>query len=238
MKYIDLTLPTPAENLALDELLLDWCDDGLSDELLRIYEARSRFVVLGYANKAAEEVNLEACRADGIPIFRRSSGGGTVLQGPGCLSYTLILKIMESGPFQSISGTNAYILQRHQTALAAALKTSLRIQGHSDLVLGNLKFSGNAQRRKKNFLMFHGTFLLNFDISQVETYLRMPSKQPDYRADRPHAQFLTNIPLSPAETKIALRQAWKANEIDVHLPLAKLPDLVQKYASDAWNLKF
>ena len=83
MKFLDLTLPTAAENLAMDEALLDGCEAGRGGETLVFWEPREPFVVVGYANHLAREVNVEACRARGIPIFRRCSGGGTVLQMPG-----------------------------------------------------------------------------------------------------------------------------------------------------------
>ncbi|MEI9961800.1 MAG: hypothetical protein WDM76_11895 [Limisphaerales bacterium] len=68
-------------------------------------------------------------------------------------------------------------------------KTS--VSGHTDLALHGLKFSGNSQRRKKNFLLFHGTFLLNFDLALVGELLRMPSLQPNYRQSRSHDEFIT-----------------------------------------------
>ena len=81
LRHLDLTLPTPAENLACDEALLDWCDGGASAEgILRLWEAREPFIVLGYANHAAAAADLDACRAHGIPVLRRCSGGGAVLQ--------------------------------------------------------------------------------------------------------------------------------------------------------------
>ena len=41
--------------------------------------------------RAEIDVNFIHAQKDNIPVLRRSSGGGTVLQGPGCLNYTLIL---------------------------------------------------------------------------------------------------------------------------------------------------
>src|SRR5271156_784636 len=81
MKHLDLTLPSPAENLACDEALLDACEENGGEEVLRFWEAREKIVAVGYANKIATEVNVENCRAKKIPILRRCSGGGTVLQG-------------------------------------------------------------------------------------------------------------------------------------------------------------
>src|ERR1019366_4870445 len=94
---LDLTLPTPAENLACDEALLDACEAGRHPPVLRFWESPEHFVVVGYSNPVATEVNVEACQAAGVPILRRCTGGGTVVQGPGCLNYALILPIEMEG---------------------------------------------------------------------------------------------------------------------------------------------
>src|SRR5215469_16319111 len=213
MKSLDLTFASPAENLACDEALLDHFEERGGDGVLRFWEPPNHFVVVGYANEVARAVQVAACEADGIPILRRCSGGGTVLQGPGCLNYSLVAPIMEDGPLCSISSANRFIMERNRKALESTLKaqnSQLEVAGHTDLVVGQLKISGNAQRRKKHFLLFHGTFLLNFNISLVQKYLRMPSKQPDYRRDRSHEDFLMNLNLPALKVKEALCDAWGA----------------------------
>src|SRR4051794_8509460 len=92
MDWLDLTLPTLAENLALDEALLLEAESGQGGEVLRVWEWPTYAVVLGAAGKVADDVDTTACAADGIPLGRRSSGGGTVLLGPGCLLYALVLR--------------------------------------------------------------------------------------------------------------------------------------------------
>ena len=158
MKVLDLTLPSPAENLACDEALLDAAEAGKGDEVLRFWESQEYFVVVGYANKVATEVNVAACEQRGIPILRRCSGGGTVVQGPGCLNYSLILQITSDGPTRNISTANQFIMERNHSALAR-LTSNLQVRGHPDLAIGGLKFSGNSQRRRQHFLLFHGSFL-------------------------------------------------------------------------------
>ena len=239
MKYIDLTLPTPQENLACDEALLDWCEEGHAPEILRFWEPREPFVVVGYANKIATEVSRPACRAHNVPVLRRCSGGGTVLQGPGCLNYTLILKMQETGPLQSITETNRFILQRHRDALTVLTGEAIEIHGSVDLTIAKRKFSGNAQRRKRRCLLFHGTFLLQFDIPLVEKFLAMPLNQPGYRQNRPHTDFLINLSVTPDSVKSALQEAWGASEPLEKVPFEKIASLVQqKYLTDEWNFKF
>jgi lipoate---protein ligase len=165
MKLCDFTLGTPEENLACDEVLLDLCEAGECDELLRLWELPRYFVVLGYGNKAATEVNLPFCRKFTIPVLRRCTGGGAVLQGPGVLNYSLILRIADGGPFHSIPATNRFILERHRDVLAPLLLAPVEWRGQSDLAIGGLKFAGNAQRRHRRCLLFHGSFLLHLEDS-------------------------------------------------------------------------
>ena len=225
MKFLDLTLPTPAENLACDEALLDLCEENGGEGILRFWEAREHFLVLGYSNKARTEAHLDRARQDGVPVLRRCTGGGAVLQGPGCLNYSLILPITAQ-----VSETNASIMQRHAKAIGG------EVRGHSDLTIGDLKFSGNAQRRKRRYLLFHGSFLLNLDIERIERLLPMPSREPDYRHHRAHREFLTNVDF---EIRNALRKAWQATQPFTDLALDKIVALAsQQYSADDWTFKF
>jgi len=240
MRYCDLTLSTPAENLACDEALLQLAEeDGTAGGILRVWEPMQYFVVVGYANRVTAEVNLPFCQANTIPVLRRCTGGGTVLQGPGCLNYSLVLRISDSGPLESIAATNDFILKRHQAALSELLQAPVELQGHTDLAIGGLKVSGNSQRRKRYFLLFHGTFLLHLDISLVEKALPMPSKEPGYRLNRSHFDFLLNIKVPASRVKQALVKCWGANELLSGIPLEGISVLARdKYAREDWNLRF
>lgn len=236
-------LPSTAENLAADEALLDWCEIGDGVENLRFWEPREIFVVVGYANKIAREVNTLACENSGIPIFRRCSGGGAVVQMPGGLNYSLILRITEDGPLHSITSANSFIMEKNRAALSALvprLKTGeISVQGHTDLCLGNLKFAGNSQRRRKNHLLFHGTILLDCDLKRISQLLQMPSMEPDYRARRAHEEFVTNLKMPAAEVKAALAKAWNAQPPLPDPPLEAIARLArEKYATPEWNYKF
>jgi lipoate-protein ligase A len=238
MKYLDRTLDTAQENLACDEALLDGCEEGCPDEILRFWEPRQHFVVLGYSNKVSAEVNLDSCRKLRIPVLRRCSGGGTVLQGPGCLNYALVLRIRERSATANITEANAFIMNRNCNALNELLGGQVLIQGHTDLTLQGVKFSGNSQRRRRRFLLFHGSFLLGLDLALVEQALRLPSKQPSYRRNRSHKDFLTNLPVKADAVKGAMKRAWGANDLLEQIPEERIDRLVhEKYAREEWNLK-
>jgi lipoate---protein ligase len=250
MKLLDLTLASPADNLACDEALLNRGDAG-GEEVLRFWEPREYFVVVGYANRVEMEVNVAACKANNVPIFRRCSGGGTVLQGPGCLNYALILQMASQPSLENISSTNQFIMERNRAAVESAVRsqkpdTSIAVNGHTDLTLVTgkpspvnlLKLSGNSQRRQRHALLFHGTFLLNLDLPFVSKFLRMPSKQPGYRHNRNHVDFLVNLNLSATRLKNALAGAWNATEELCDFSDEETRRLAAtKYSTSKWNSK-
>ncbi len=235
LHLLDLTLPTPAENLACDEALLDACE-AHGGEVLRFWEAPVFFVVVGYGNKVTREVNVPICEADGIPIHRRCSGGGTVLQGPGCLNYTLVLDVATNPALASVTGTNRFVMRRNADALSALLHEPVERCGDTDLVWRGRKFSGNAQRRRRTHLLFHGTVLLGFNLARVEKYLLLPSHQPEYRQARSHREFIANLPLTAEAVKRALQEAWQANAKAAAWPEDETCRLVRERHSLAeWN---
>ncbi|MCU0771589.1 MAG: lipoate--protein ligase family protein [Verrucomicrobia bacterium] len=235
---LDLTLPSPAENLALDEALLLEAEGSQGPEVLRFWMSSTPFVVIGLGAKAREEVNLESCCRRDIPVLRRCSGGGTVVQGPGCLSYSLVLRIPESGPLAGITATNRFIMNRHATALAAVLGRHVTVEGHTDLALDHLKVSGNAQRRMRRHLLFHGTFLLDFDLDLITELLPEPALQPAYRHRRSHHHFLRNLNLPEANLKQALRETWQTSGVFEPIPRQQVAGLVtERYGRPDWNFR-
>lgn len=246
MLRLDLKPAPPAEQLAADEALLDECEAGRGGETLRFWEPQEIFVVVGYANQVAAEVNVAVCERRGIPVHRRCSGGGTVVQMPGGLNYSLLLRITEAGPTRNISAANRFIMEKNRDAIATLFRAAppgarpeIAVRGHTDLCLGDLKFAGNSQRRRKHFLLFHGTLLLNCDLARIGELLLMPALQPDYRHGRTHEEFVTNLNRPAQEVKTALAQAWGVNEELTNLPGVEIQKLArEKYATHAWNFKF
>jgi lipoate---protein ligase len=239
VKYLERTWPTPAENLACDEALLLACEESGEEEVVRFWEPREHFAVLGYSGRTNAEVFLSRCRERRVPVLRRLSGGGAVLQGPGCLNYALVLKISKRPKLRDLTATNAFVMERLKQALAPVVESPLAVRGFTDLTLGARKISGNAQYRKRRCVLFHGTFLLRFDISLIEKLLPVPAKQPAYRHNRAHDNFLNNLNLPPDRIKEALKQAWSAVEELKNIPFEAIERLArERYSSDEWNFRF
>ena len=176
MQHLRLTMKTPAENLALDEALLDAAEAGpcdnddcagsggsSADSVLRLWEPDDYFVVLGRSSDPQREIDLRACRRDGVPVLRRSSGGAPIVAGPGCLMVAVVLGYKDHPALRAIDAAHRFVLGTMAAALNT-LKPGIVQAGISDLVIPanvlpadsaastnekRLKFSGNSLRCKQ-----------------------------------------------------------------------------------------
>jgi lipoate---protein ligase len=237
MILFDLTLETPAENVALDEALLEEAEARREPrECLRLWESLEPVVVLGRSSQAAIEVDLPACRRRNVAVLRRASGGAAIVAGPGCLMYALVLNYRSRPQLRSLDAAHRFVLESIVGALRPLVPEIAR-RGTSDLAIGDLKFSGNSVRCKRDTLLYHGTILYDFDLSLVDELLPMPPRQPDYRQGRPHRSFVTNLPVSRTAVREALVSGWQA-EAASDWPRQRTRELVERrYRLDDWNLQ-
>lgn len=240
MRLIDASFDEPALNLALDEVLLDAVESDTSPDTLRLWESPAAFVVLGTAQVLHDEVHEAHCQSDGVPILRRCSAGGCVLQGPGCLNYSLALNITRIPEVASLHESYRFILGRLVESFAAR-GVALTIEGISDLALDGRKVSGSAQRRRRKAILHHGTLLHRPNLDGMRRYLREPQVRPEYRNTRTHAEFITAIPMPPAALRESVRAAFSVDngpDSPSREELDRCHKLVrEKYGLSAWNYR-
>ena len=241
MRLLELTLPTPEQNLALDEALLDEAEETAERggeqpcEWLRLWEPGGPLVVVGRSSSVAAEVNAEFCRREGLPILRRSSGGAAIVSGPGCLMYAVVLDLELRPALRAIDAAHTFVLG----TLAAALRRhglAAEQCGISDLAIGGRKFSGNSMRVRRSHLLYHGTLLYNFPLPLIASCLALPPRQPDYRAGRPHEAFVMNLPIPAEPLRAIVKAAWPVNGEASEWPAQRVAELVDtKYSRPQWH---
>lgn len=203
----DISFSSAEENISYDEKLLDLAEEGLAGETLRFWESPDFFIVLGRISKPEFDVKQDAAACDGVKIIKRRSGGGTVLQGPGCLNYSLILSLEKRPELRGIKQSYEFITWKICGAFnSAGIKAEF--QPFSDMALFGRKFSGSAEWRRKKYILHHGTILYNFPIEMIEKYLKMPPDEPPYRQGRGHIEFLTNLKMPAADIKKVITKAF------------------------------
>lgn len=207
MRVFEHSFEAPGENLALDEVLLEDAEAGIGGECLRFWESPVPFVVLGLTQPVADHVLIDACARDGVSIQRRCTAGGCVLQGPGCLNFAFVLRTDREG-CGTIHSSYRSILGWIARALPSA-SGPIRMAGISDLAVGELKFSGNAQKRKRHYFLHHGTILYAFDPGICGIYLKEPEDRPEYRSGRRHEDFIANIGVERATILSSVSEVFR-----------------------------
>lgn len=236
LRSLTPTFATVEQALATEEAILTAVDAGESPATLLLWEWPSPAVIVGRSNVVSREANTDSCERDGVPIFRRCSGGGTVVLGNGCLCYALALPVTPHHRALGISAVTRAIMQQTASGFVAA-GYDVHVDGISDLVIGNRKFSGNSQRWQKHALLHHGTILYDFELAQIARYLQFPSRQPDYRVSRDHMDFVCNLPVTKSTAMEILATSWDANggsSTDKESAIA-MQLLRDRYHDPAWH---
>ena len=157
----DHTTSDIAWNIAADEALLIACEQDLlgHESALRIWRQRSWAVVMGASGRYMDEVYVDRCQQRGVPIARRSSGGGTVLLGPGtlCVSWVRPLADFKMAD-RGVRELQVSILQELADQFKA-VSPDLEVVASGDWSIHGRKCVGSAQRRLKTHAMVHFSLL-------------------------------------------------------------------------------
>jgi lipoate-protein ligase A len=164
--------------MAVDETLADACRRGLTGPTLRLYEWDRPAVSLGYFQSAERVVNLDRCRAAGVPVVRRTTGGRAVVHHRE-LTYSLVAPVPHPGFPPTIRGTYNVIARALSQGLGALglapevhVRESPRIRhgfgsplcfdatSRSEIRINGKKVIGSAQRRWNDAFLQHGSIIL------------------------------------------------------------------------------
>lgn len=162
------------ENMSIDEAVLIHAQEN-HQSTLRFYGWRPAAISIGYFQSLKEEVDLNECQKQHIDYIRRVTGGGAVFHETE-VTYSLIAPV--DGQFipQDIISSYKKICQ----GIIEGLKI-LGIESQfvplNDIIASGKKISGNAQTRKKNVLLQHGTILLDVNVEKMFHILKVPQEK-------------------------------------------------------------
>lgn len=177
---------TGAWNMALDEAIMDAVAAGDSLPTLRFYAWEPPCLSLG-KRQPLDGVDLERCRADGIDVVRRATGGFAILHTD---ELTYSVAVRPDDPRADGAILDAY------RKLSQGLLAGLRLLGAApemspvvpggvhnasaacfempsayEIVVGHQKLIGSAQARPAGRVLQHGSLPLTGNIARVVPYL-------------------------------------------------------------------
>lgn len=182
---------TAAENMAIDEAIMRNCKK-LGLPTLRLYSWKPPTVSIGYFQSLNEEVDLLKCKECGVDYVRRITGGGAVLHDKE-LTYSFVCaadgsivpkNILES--YRKICqgiifgldkfGLSAQFVPLNDIIVNHAEHSSAWPRATA-VAQGSKKISGQAQTRRENVILQHGTVLLDVDVDKMFSILKVPNEK-------------------------------------------------------------
>src|SRR2546426_8535464 len=164
-----------AWNMAVDEVLLDGVAAGTTPPTLRFYAWTPPCLSLGYF-QPFDVVDLDGCRALGVEVVRRPTGGRAILHDRE-LTYSLALPAsmlgQDGGVLPSSHGLSLALQDgRRQLGVPATLApqsaSSSGVHGPAcfdrpsahEILLHGRKLVGSAQMRRGRGVLQHGSILI------------------------------------------------------------------------------
>lgn len=172
----------PYFNIATDEYIFK----HVKEDCFMLWQNDNAIIVGKHQNTLAE-INLDYVKEKNIKVVRRLSGGGAVYHDMGNLnfSFTRTGENTEMIDFRRYTKPILEVLQH--------LGVDARFSGRNDLMIGERKFSGNAEHVFKNKVLHHGTLLFSSEMKDISGALKInPLKYKD-RAVKSVPKRVTNI---------------------------------------------
>jgi lipoate-protein ligase A len=209
------TGPRPAaDNVALDEVLLEECGRGASPNTVRFLQFSPPAVLLGYHQCAAQEVRTEFCRTRGIDVNRRITGGGTIFFDRTQIGWEIVC----AKDFFNIGIANPEFFKRLCQPVIRALGTmgvNARFRPRNDIEIKGRKISGTGGTEDRSAFLFQGTLLVDFDVDTMMRALRIPVEKLKARELESAKERVTCLKwegvsdLGPGEIKRCLREGFE-----------------------------
>jgi lipoyl(octanoyl) transferase len=174
-------------NMAIDEALWKGRRAGSSPPTVRFFAWAPPTVSLGYGQPLDDHIDVAACRALGVGLVRRPTGGSAIYHdGPEReLTYSVAATVEDLGVGADLLATYQWIgraLRHGLRALGAdaelvAAKAPAGLTpafcfartGTYEIEIGGRKIVGSAQRRQGASFLQHGAVLLAADAARLRT---------------------------------------------------------------------
>jgi lipoate-protein ligase A len=247
--------------MAVDEAMLRSFDPAASLPVLRLYGWNPPALSLGRFQKAAEVLNLERCRADGVAVVRRVTGGGVIYHADE-LTYSLVCTPEQIPPAASIKDSfrvltrfllafyrslgidAAYAVDTAPAGLRLGERTAFCFAGKEsfDILAEGRKIGGNAQRRLKGVIFQHGSIPLYNHAPHGLTYMRDQSpEQSAGAASLAECGIISNRNDLLHAITAAFGSSFEVSLQNSELSGEELADvnklLANKYQSERWNIE-
>jgi len=171
-RLIDTGTRRAAENFALNRAMLEARKRGMVPSTLRFLQFGPS-ALLGYHQSAEQELDLDYCRAKGIEVQRRITGGGAIYMDESVLGWELYLGKADLGT-TDMGAVSQRVCETAARAVSA-LGVRAAYRPRTDIEVEGRKIAGTGGAFDGEALLYQGTLLLDFDVERMLRCLRLPA---------------------------------------------------------------
>ena len=146
-------------------------EERVEDEPLLLTWTGWPAVVVGRMAREGLDYDCREAGRLGVPVYRRPSGGGAVVHGPGVLIVTLIEPVEHRPPPHTVYRRGTAIL----TGALARLGVEARVANEGDIVVGGWKVGGSAALIGPRATLYHA--ILTVDEPLIHVHRLTPPRR-------------------------------------------------------------
>ena len=172
-RLLDTGHCSAAENMALDDVILDCRARDLVPNTIRFLQFDKPAVLVGYNQSVEQEVRIDFCKNKDIEINRRLTGGGAIFFGRKSLGWEIFASKSDLGVYQPV----AKVFERMCKGVILALRMlgiHASFRPKNDIEVKGRKISGTGGTERDGAFLFQGTLLVDFDVNTMIRALRIP----------------------------------------------------------------
>ncbi len=222
---------------------------ALGREALSLVSPATPYVCIGFHQDVEQEVDLDFCKANHIPVFRRDLGGGAVYLDGDQLFFQLILH--RDNPAVPM-GKETFYRKFLQPIINVYRRIGIPAQYRAinDVIAGTRKISGTGVGEIGDCIVFVGNLILDFNYEMMCRVLRVPDEK--FR-DKVHKTLMENLSTIRRELGEDKAKGWGEADLNALMaeeferilgPMqpsekdealeAKIEELGERMMSDAW----
>jgi lipoate-protein ligase A len=189
-RVIDSGIRDGRRQIALDQAMIDAHKAGRIPDSIRFLRFPPT-ALIGRHQALSREINLAYCRASGIGIGRRITGGGAIYFDEGQLGWELVFHRSALG-FGSLSEFARGICEAAAAGLSR-LGVEAQYRPRNDIEVGGRKLSGTGGFFDEDTLFYQGTVLVDMNPADMLAALNVPQAKLARRALDSAAQRVVTL---------------------------------------------
>jgi len=162
---------------------------GSGDRML-IWQPDKYYIVLGQSNTPERSLVIENVVYDNITVTKRPTGGEAVVLSP------FMAVVTAARDFATLTSSKEFFSEMNSIIIESLSDLGIQnlgTKGISDITIGTRKILGSSMHRRENRMVYHAVLNIAEDPVIFEKYLRHPLREPDYRGQRRHSEFVTSL---------------------------------------------